>query len=215
MGVCEKLRSGLDMSCGSFTKRYAQQMVLVNRSDVEVKAILTSITNIDDSYECRHRVLFKLYDGRTGFMFKLNENASVIFGSAEKTVEQGIPQYLHVINAALLGVSEESKCIQKQMDYGDYFAALQYGDGVIEIFGFEYGLSTTDYTYDPQNSGGGSLLKLSNLDDSLEDELPFIYRSGTIGGEIEDFNNLFADNIFEVVGDFNDDFNDDFNNEGS
>lgn len=215
MGAFEKLRSGLDMSCGNFAKRYAQQIVLVNRIDIELKAILTSVTGIDDSYECRHRVYFKLFDGKTGYRFTMNQNAAVIFGSAEKTTEQGIPQYLHIVNLAVLGVSEESRCVLSQMDYGDYFAALQYGDGTIEIYGFEYGLSSTDYTYDPANTGGGALIKLSNLEDSLEDALPFFYRSSTPGGEVTDFDNAFAENEFNVLGDFNDDFNDDFNNQGS
>lgn len=214
MSVCDKIRSGLDMSCGGFNKRYAQQLVLVNRADVEEKSILTPLVNIDDSYECRHRVYFKLFDGKTGYRFTLNENATAIFGTVEKTVEQNIPQYLHLVNMVLLGVSEETRCLLTQLDYSDYFAALQYGD-VIEIYGFDYGLSTADWVYDPANSGGGAILKLQSLDDSLEDEMPYIYRSSTPGGEIMDFDNNFAENEFEVIGDFNADFNDDFNNQGS
>lgn len=211
--VCEKIRSGIDMACTAYPRRYFQQAVLVNRSDIEEKAILTSYVNIDDEYHCRHRVLFKLFDGLSGFRFKLGENASSIYGTAEKSIENGIPQYAHSVNIAVLGVSEASKCVLGQMDYSDYFVALQLYDGTVEIFGFEYGLTTEDYTYDPQNSGGGAVLKLASFEDSLEDELPFIYRSGTEGGENADFDNLFLNNEFNVTGDFNDDFNDDYNNQ--
>lgn len=201
------------MSCATHAKRYFQQCVLVNRSDIEEKAILTSYVDVEGEYHCRHRVLFKLFDGLSGLRFTLGENASTIYGTSEKTVENGIPQYIHTVNIAVLGVSEVAKCIQSQLDYSDYFAALQLYDGTVEIFGFEYGLATQDYTYDPQNTGGGSILKLTSLDDSLEDELPFIYRSSTEGGENEDFDNNFLNNEFNVTGDFNDDFNDDYNNQ--
>lgn len=215
MANCERIKDGLDMSCGGFNKKYAQQVVIVNRSDVEFKVVYTPQTEITAKDVCRYRVYFKLLDGATGYRFTMNQNAAAIFGTAEKTVEEGIPQYMHVVNMALLGVSEENKCILSRLDYADYFAALQYGDGVIEVYGFDYGLSTADYVYDPANTGGGALLKLSSESDGLEDELPYIYVSSIPGNEILDFDNLFAENTFDVPGDFNDDFNNDFNNQES
>jgi len=90
----------------------------------------------------------------------------------------------------------------KQLDFADYFCALQLYDGTVEIFGFEFGMTTAGYTYDAQNSGGGAIIKLISLQDALEDELPFSDEGGA-----NDFDNLFADVIFVPHGDFNDDFN--------
>ncbi len=204
---CETLRNGLDLSCGNFVKNYYQQAVLVNRADVLNKQILTSTVSIDDVYECRYKVIFNLKEDKSGFLFATSENSSTIFGTAEKSVVQGIPQYSHSVTINVLGISEIVKCTLKQLDFADYFCALQLYDGTVEIFGFEFGMTTAGYTYDAQNSGGGAIIKLISLQDALEDELPFIYEGGA-----NDFDNLFADVIFVPHGDFNDDFNNDFNN---
>lgn len=209
MGVCEKLRTGLDMSCGNYSKKYYQQAVLVNRSDVQNKLILLSTTDISDNYTCRHRVLFDLLPDKTGFRFTLGENATSIYGTADKTILEGIPQYSHSVNIVILGVDEATKCLLTQLDSADYFVALQFYDGTVEIFGFEYGMTTSDWIYDPQNTGG-SVIKLTSLEDSLEDSLPFVYYSDN---PTLDFDNNFADHEIDINGDFNDDFNNDFNNQ--
>lgn len=212
MATCEKIRAGLDMTCGTYLKKYYQQMVLVNRSDINNKLIVTSSVNIEDEYLCRNRVYFDLLEGKTGYRFTIGETASFISGSADKTEVEGIPQYAHSVSLILMGVDEPTKCLLSQLDYSDYFAALQFYDNTIEIFGFEYGLTTNGYKYDPSTTGG-TVLTLQSLKESPEDELPFVYRSSEYGGEVTDFNNNFAENIFAPQGDFNDDFNDDFNNE--
>jgi len=204
---CETLRNGLDLSCGNVVKNYYQQAVLVNRADVLNKQILTSTVSIEDVYECRYKVLFNLKEGLSGFLFSMTENSSTIFGVVEKSVINGIPQYSHSVTINVLGVNELVKCTLKQLDYGDYFVALQMYDGTVEIYGFEYGMTTSNYTYDPQNANGGAIIKLVSLSDALEDELPFIYEGGA-----DDFDNLFQDVVFTPHGDFNDDFNNDFNN---
>lgn len=205
--ACEKLRAGLDLSCANIVKNYYQQLVLVNRSDVLNKQILTSVTNIDDTYDCRHRVIFNLKPDTHGFMFRITENSSSIFGSFEKSVVENIPQYNHSVTVAILGVNQAVKCLLKQLDNADYFAALQMYNGTIEIYGFEFGLTTNNYTFDPQNSDGGALIRLNSSSEALEDEVPYIY-----GGDPEDFDNLFLNLPFVPHGDFNDDFNNDFNN---
>lgn len=204
---CEKLRAGLDLTCGNIVKKYYQQAVLVNREDILNKRILTSTLSIEDVYSCRHKVAFNLNTGKSGFLFSASENSSSIFGVVEKSIVQGIPQYLHSVTIIVLGVSEAVKCVLKQLDYSDYFVALQLYDGTIEIYGFEFGMTTDNYTYDPMNSDGGAIIKLKSLGDALEDELPFIYDGASV-----DFDNLFADVTFTPSGDFNDDFNNDFNN---
>lgn len=49
--ACEKLRNGLELSCGGVVKNYYQQVVLINREDVLNKQILTSTVSIEDVYE--------------------------------------------------------------------------------------------------------------------------------------------------------------------
>lgn len=213
MGVCGNLYAGLDMTCIEPVRRNRQEVVLVNRSDVRTKAISTSYLNIDGDFVCRHRVMFDLKQGATGYLYRIGQNASAIFGSAEKTEKNGIVQYSHTVTVAVVGVDEQSKCILSQLDLADYFAAIKYSDNTVEVYGFEYGLKTAGYTYDPTNTDG-ALLKLVSDNDALEDELPLIYYSQD-GTESEDFDNLFANHEITYVGDFNDDFNDDFNNQST
>lgn len=207
---CEKLRDGLDLSCTTPARKYYQQVVLVNRDDVDQKQILTSTVSIEDEYTCRHRVIFSLKEGKTGFRFSMPESSSSVYPSFEKTEVENIPQYRHSVNIVIAGVTEAIKCLLKQLDYGDYFAAVQYYDGTVEIYGFESGLTTSSYGFDPQNSSGGGVIKLISMADALEDEPPFVY-----GGDAADFDNNFEDIVFVEQGDFNDDFNEDFNNQGS
>lgn len=204
---CETLRNGLDLNCGKIIKNYYQQAVLINRSDVLNKQILTSTVSIDDVYQCRYKVLFNLKPDLSGFLFSTTENSATIFGTVEKSLVENVPQYTHAVTINVLGVNELVKCTLKQLDYSDYFCALQLYDGTIEIYGFEYGMTTSNYTYDPQNSGGGAIIKLISLPDALEDELPFIY-----SGDQNAFDVLFKNVSFTPHGDFNDDFNNDFNN---
>jgi hypothetical protein len=205
---CESLRAGLNQACEVPFRRYYQQAVLVNRADVDNKNILTSYVTIEGEYVCRHRVVFDLLPDKTGYRFMLGETAKSIYGMFDKTDIDNIPQYQHTVNIVLTGISEAVKCLFKQLDYGDYFAALQTYDGTVEIFGFEYGLTTAGYGYDPMNSGGGGIIKLTSMSDALEDEPPFLY-----GGDPADFDTDFADVVYNPAGDFNDDFNDDFNNQ--
>jgi len=204
---CEKLRAGLDLSCGNIVKKYYQQAVLVNREDVLNKLILTSTVSIADVYDCRHKVSFNLKTGKTGFLFSASENSSSIFGVVEKSVVQGVPQYSHSVTILVLGVSQSVKCVLKQLDNADYFVVLQLYDGMVEVYGFEFGMTTDNYTFDPMNSDGGAIIKLKSLSDALEDELPFIYE-----GNSTDFDNLFGNVTFVPSGDFNNDFSNDFNN---
>lgn len=210
--ACETLRRGLDLRCTSNYKKYFQKIVLVNRADILNKKIVTSFTNIEGEFFCRNRVFFNLKENLKGFAFEMNENASQIFATFEKSIVENIPQYLHSANIVVLGVTEDIKCLFTQLDYADYFAVAQFYDGTIEVFGFDYGLSTVNYTYDPHNSSGGAVLRLNSLSDALEDNPPYIYKSQS-GSEQEDFDNNFEDVIFDILGDFNSDFNNDFNNQ--
>lgn len=205
---CQKLRNDLLMDCATPLRKYYQKVVLVNRDDLNNKNILTSTVSIEGEYICRHRVVFDLKSGKTGYRFAISENSENIFGSFEKTEVESVPQYTHNVNIVLVGISELVKCTMKQLDYGDYFAALQSQNGTIEIYGFEYGLTTSGYSYDPQNGAGGGVIRLTSSSEAPEDEPPFLY-----GGDPADFDNNFSDVVYDPAGDFNDDFNDDFNNQ--
>lgn len=210
--VCDKLRRGLDLNCIPIAKKYYQKVVLINRSDILNKRIVTSYTDINGDYFCANRVYFKLFEGLKGFSFKMNENSFSIFANFEKSEVENNSQYNHSVNIVVAGVTEDIKCLLQQIDKGDYFGVAQFYDGTIEVFGFEYGLKSNGYVYDPHNSSGGTVLKLSSNTEALEDFPPFIYKNQE-GNEQIDFDNDFEDVIFDINGDFNDDFNNDFNNQ--
>lgn len=201
------------MTCISPPKRYYQQMVIMNRKDIRNKRVVRSYTTIGGEYVCRYGVYFDLLPGKTGYRFTVGETATQIFGTADKTEKENIVQYAHSCGGMVMGVTEQVKCILSQLDQADTFVALQFLDGTVEIFGFEYGMKTSNYSYDPANNGGATLFKLVSDPESLEDELPLVYLSQ--GGSVnDDFNNNFANHEFNLLGDFNYDFSTDFYNEG-
>lgn len=209
---CIKLIQGQDSVCKTYAKKYFQQAVFINKADVEEHLILLPATTIEGEYQCRYRIAFNLFEGKKGFRFTASENANNIFGTFSKTTVENIPQYKHSIQIPIFGVSEENRCIFDQLDNGDYFGVLQYYDGTVEVFGFNYGLTTPDYEYNPANNGGGGLIMLESVVD--EDDMPYIYFNGT-GTEGEDFDNSFEGGGGLPMGDFSNDFSDDFYNIGS
>lgn len=204
---CIKLRQGQNSTCRTYARKYFQQVVLINKTDVEQHLILSPQNNQNDEYSCRYRIAFKLFEEKKGFRFTSNENGNNIFGTFSKSIKEGIPQYKHTIQLPIFGVSEENRCILEQLDNSDYFGVLQYYDGTVEVFGFENGITTADYDYDPANNAGGGIITLeSNVD---EDDMPYVYFNST-GTEGDDFDNDFEDVVDLPEGDFNDDFNDDY-----
>lgn len=209
---CITLKSGADYSCGGFQKKYFQQIVLVNKKDVisyniqiSKESLLPDFNMVDS---CRHRVRFQLKEGKKGFRYTFPEKGSLVSGSFTKSEDNNRTEYSHRITLALYGVNEAFKCKLRELDNGNYFGAIQFMDGTVEIYGFEYGLKTNDYTFEPQAFLGGSVIELISDKDALEDEAPLIYFSN--GNENEDFNNDFDSNPPIILGDFNDDFNNDF-----
>lgn len=197
------------MSCGGFAKKYFQQLVIVNRKDV-LSYVIQTVRNISPTEsECRHRVYFKLKENKRGFRFSAPEKGNNFLGSFSKSKDNGRSEYSHRVQILLMGAGEQLKCLLRDLDGGSYFVALQLMDGTIEIYGFEYGLTTSDYTYDLASGLGGSLIELISDPDALEDEPPFIYKSMG-GSENDDFNNDFDSNPPIILGDFNEDFSNDF-----
>lgn len=207
---CIRLRSEVNNSCVVVHRKYYQQVVLVNKDDVQAFLISTPYSDINDEYFCRYRIAFKLKTGKSGFRFTSPEQGNSVFGFYNKTVKENIPQYKHSVQLSVIGIDEKIKCTLDQLDLSQYFAAIQFYDGTVEVYGFEFGLKTEDYEFNPVNNNGGVLLKLSSDDDALEDERPYKYVSGIDGQEVIDFDNNFSNNPDLPTGDFNNDFSDDF-----
>ena len=199
---CISLHKGQDISCGSWVKKYYQQLVLINKDDVNAFNTLSK-KNEDGSF--RHRIQFDLKYGKTGYRFQGSENGTSFNATFSKEIDDNIPQYTHELQLPLLGGSEETKYILKTLDYANYFAVIQLMDGKVEVYGFENGLTTGDYTFDIQGNMGGSFIPLESKD--LEDEPPYLYYSLNPS---DDFDELFANVNLVSLGDFNNDFSNDF-----
>lgn len=186
--ICGTLKNGLDLSCVSLIRKYAQQAVLINKADIEEYTI-TAPTGAGGV--CAYNVAFTLKDGKTGYRLHGPDNGSSFKGVvAKSTSDLGFTQYIHTVQTLIAGVSEEVKCILEALDKGSYVIALQIGE-VIEIYGMEAGLSTGDYTLDIQEGGGGVAIPLASREDAPESRLPLIYKSATLNGEIADFDAAF------------------------
>lgn len=215
---CFELFKGQDANCVSWGKRYYQQVVLVNKSYIDEYSFQTAAystspsVGLDSGYvdpdtiNYRHRINFNLKQSTRGVLFNGELNGLSYFANFSKEIEDNIPQYNHFLQLPIFGASEKTKYTLKTLDFGDYFAAIQFNDGTVEIYGFENGLTSGDYTYDLQGNLGGSIISLESRD--LENDPPFVYYSNNPN---EDFNNLFQYLEPVTLGDFNDDFSNDFN----
>ena len=207
---CVNLYTGQDNTCKQIFKKYYQQIVLVNKNDVESYVISSNIKiGSFTSSQKTNRVRFSLKTDKKGFLFRGPEKGSNYLATFSKETDDNIPQYMHNVQLPIVGAGEETKNILKTLDLSVYFAAIQFMDGTVEIYGFENGLITEDYDFDLTGGAGGSLINLISHENGLEDDPPYIYVPLT-GSANTDFNNLF-ENIVDVdLGDFNDDFNNDF-----
>lgn len=191
--ICGTLKAGLDISCISPARRYYQQAVIINKSDIETYDIVAP-TGVADA--CAYHVTFTLKDGKTGYRIQGSENGSSFFGNYAKTIlDNGYVQYAHTVQILMAGVDESSKCILDALDKGSYIVALQIDtpDGaIIEIYGMQYGITTGDYTYDVQAGGGGSVIPLTSRETSPEGYIPLVYKSAVEGQEVADFDAEFA-----------------------
>lgn len=191
--ACRQLIREQDISCIDVQRKYYQQVVLVNLDDVDEIAY----------NEVTHEVLFNLFDGATGYRYMGNENVSLYSASFGKTTKKGQPLYNHRIDLPIVGVGSTTKLILKELDLANYFGAVQFRDGTVEIYGFDNGLKTSDYTYSAQNGLGGTGLTLESKYE--EDEPPYIY-----GGPSTNFDNKFVGIGQLLAGDFSEDFENDF-----
>jgi hypothetical protein len=202
--ACKKLLQGFEVGCDDFYNKYYQNIVLINRQDVANFLI--------SSTDTQHRISFYLLPGKTGFLFRAPEQSSVLRASFSKSVVKGVPLYDHNMQVPVIGVNETSKVMLKNLDLSDYFGAIQFKDGTVEIYGFHYGLKTVDYDYQPQGDVGGSVIDLVSRYSEIDP--PYVYQT-SLTADVSDtaeshFNALFANIPDVLAGDFNDDFNDDF-----
>lgn len=193
--ACKQLLRGQDIRCLSVSRKYYQQIVLINIDDVNEVAY--DISNVN------HSIAFNLKTGTKGYKYIGSDLTNLYNASFSKSTRKGQPLYSHSINLPIIGVGIETKLILKELDLSNYFAAIQFRDDTIEIYGFENGLKTSDYTFEAQNSLGGTGITLVSKFE--EDSIPYIY-----AGNKDDFNNDFEDIPQLLGGDFNDDFSNDF-----
>lgn len=190
--ACGKLMAGQDNSClTNITKKYEQQFVLMNRSDIDFANAVVTLPD-GETETCNYNVQFSLKDGATGYRFTSASGGSAIKALFDKSRDDnGNVQYRHQVQTLIMGVVEASKCLLSGFDKGNFVAALQNGS-TIEIFGFYNGLTSDDYTWDSTEGGGGTLITLSNLEDNQESFLPFVYKSEVPGSEVADFDANFS-----------------------
>lgn len=188
--ICAELTGNIDLSClRSLVKKYFQEVVIINFNDIDRAASTLNMTGA----ACDYSVSMVLKDGKKGVMIKLPENGGTIKGTyAKSTSDLGFNQYLHTVNILMAGASKEVKCALDKLDRGRYVVAAQLADGTVELYGWENGLTTGDYTFDLVDGGGGSVIPLQSKEAEQESMLPLIYKSAVTGGENADFNEQFA-----------------------
>lgn len=202
---CIELNSGLDITCLIAGKFYYQNVILINKKDVDDVQI-----DIDGG----NRINFTLKVGACGFLFASNQNRRLINAKFTKAQANNIVFYDHELQVPIVGTSEEIKLLLRELDEGEFFGAVQHVNGDVEIYGFEYGLKTNAWNYEAQSALGGSIINLSS--EVSEEFPPLNYLPKPDLGKtskeqaIENFDNLFCDLSKFLGGDFNDDFNNDF-----
>ena len=195
--ICAKLLAGQDSGCETLKRRYFQQAVIINKSDIDQATVVIEKTDYDLPVPvCKYSGTFSLKEGKTGYMFIGPQNGDNYLGTFDKaTSDLGFTQYTHNASILIVGATEAAKCILESLDKGAFVVAFQFSDSTVELYGFENGLSTGDYTYDVQGGGGGTVIVLSSNENSPENFLPLIYKSLVPGQESEDFDSAFANPV--------------------
>lgn len=189
--ICGNLKNGQDASCVAPARRFFQQAVVINLGDIDQDSVIIT-TPTAENPDCAYNVQFSLKDGKTGYRFTGPEAGSSYKGYFDKSnADLGFVQYKHNAQILVVGSDEESKCILDSLSKGKYVVVYQFTDGTVEVYGFQNGLTTGDFTYDVQEGGGGTAVVLSSLDTAPENFLPLVYVSAVPGSEIADFDSNF------------------------
>lgn len=186
--ACARLSANRDGSCEAPVRKFDQCAVIINKDD-----ILTYTENVPAGGTCEYSCEFTLKDGATGYSISGPEAGSSFFGSFDKARgDLGYAEYIHNTSILMSGLDEAGMCILDALDKGKFVVAMRLTDGTVIVYGLVNGLTTGDYTYDPQAGGGGAPILLSSLADAPEARVPYIYKSATENGESADFDSLFA-----------------------
>lgn len=189
--ICGTLKNGQDASCVAPARRFYQQAVIINKSDIDNESVVLSVPTAE-APDCLYNVQFSLKEGKTGLRFTGPESGSSYKGYFDKSLSDlGFAQYIHNAQILVVGSTEEAKCILDSLSKGKYVVVYQFTDGTVEIYGFENGLTTGDFTYDVQEGGGGTAIVLSSLETAPENYVPLVYKSSVEGGETADFDSNF------------------------
>lgn len=189
--ICGTLKNGQDASCIAPARRFYQQAVIINKSHIDPESVVLSVPTAE-APDCLYNVQFSLKEGKTGLRFTGPESGSSYKGYFDKSLSDlGFVQYIHNAQILVVGSTEEAKCILDSLSKGKYVVAYQFTDGTVEIYGFENGLTTGDFTYDVQEGGGGTAIVLSSLETAPENYVPLVYKSLIPGGETADFDSNF------------------------
>lgn len=188
--ICAELTEGLDLSCvRGLPKAYIQDLVIINFNDID-KA--NSVVGNLGGASCEYTAQMVLKSGKKGVLFRSTQNGTSIKGFTNKSVtDNGFVEYLHQVQLLVVGASKETKCKLDKLDHGKYVAVVKLTDGTIEVYGWENGLTTGDYTYDIAEGGGGGIIVLQSTENAKESMLPLVYKSQTGGNESADFDSLF------------------------
>lgn len=189
--ICGTLKNGQDASCVAPARRFYQQAVIINKSDIDPESVVLSVPTAE-APDCLYNVQFSLKEGKTGLRFTGPESGSSYKGYFDKSLSDlGFAQYIHNAQILVVGSTEEAKCILDSLSKGKYVVVYQFTDGTVEVYGFENGLTTGDFTYDVQEGGGGTAIVLSSLETAPENYVPLVYKSSVEGGETADFDSNF------------------------
>lgn len=191
ISICAEIDGEIDLSCiRNLPKKYFQEVVIINKSDIDYTTSV--VGNLDAT--CDYTVQMVLKTGKKGVMFKIPETSGSIFGTAAKTTADvtGLQQFVHLVQILAMGLSSEIKCLLDKLGRGKFVVAAQLSDGTVEIYGWENGLSTGDYTIDIAGGGGASVVPLQSIETAQESMLPLIYKPQTGGDANADFNEQFA-----------------------
>ncbi|MBT0552516.1 hypothetical protein D1Z97_03300 [Riemerella anatipestifer] len=188
--ICSELTEGLNVSCQrSIPKRYVQKLVLINFNDID--RVNSTVGNLGGA-SCDYTVQMVLKEGKRGVLFQLPENGSSIKGFfAKSTTDNGFVEYLHQLQLLIIGASKEVKCKLDKLDHGRFVGVTLLSDGTYEVYGWENGISTGDYTYDIVEGGGGSIIPLQSDEKAKETMLPLVYKPASSGNADADFDSLF------------------------
>ncbi|SHJ20287.1 hypothetical protein SAMN05443429_11226 [Cruoricaptor ignavus] len=188
--ICAELQQGFDLSCvRSLVRKYHQEAVIINWNDIDRSASTINVTGAN----CDFTTSLVLKPGKTGVRIKLPSSSNSIKGFYAKSKnDNGFVQYLHTVNILSAGLTSEQKCILDKLDHGRFVVALQASNDVIEIYGFENGLSTGDYTFDIVENGGPALIPLQSDEDAQEQYAPLVYKPRDGSNAVADFDSLFA-----------------------